>query len=84
MVATSFCFSQACALLDISCENTFALSIVTALTACSFSVKKCVKMSVFYVKTVKIRWQPPRAQTTVVPPLPHLPNLGCDTGTDIS
>ena len=34
-------------LLDISCENIFALSIVTALTACPFSVKKCVKMSVF-------------------------------------
>ena len=68
MVATSFCFNQPCALLDISCENIFALSIVTALTACPFSVKKCVKMSVFYVKTVKICWRPPRAQTPVVPP----------------
>ena len=40
-------------LLDISCENIFALSIrpiygkVTALTACSFSIKKCAKMSFF-------------------------------------
>ena len=42
-------------LLDISCENIFALSIVTALTACPFSTKKCAKMSVFYVKTLKIR-----------------------------
>ena len=42
-------------LLDISYENIFALSIVTALTTCSFSTKKCSKMSVFYVKTAKIR-----------------------------
>ena len=34
-------------LLDIRCENIFALSIVTALTACPFSIKKCAKMSVF-------------------------------------
>ena len=45
-------------LLDISCENIFALSIVTALTVCPFSTKKCAKMSVFfYVKTLKIRWR---------------------------
>ena len=43
-------------LLNISCENTFALSIVTALTARLFWVKKCARISVFYVKTVKIRW----------------------------
>ena len=30
-------------LLDISCENIFALSVVTALTACPFSVKKYPK-----------------------------------------
>ena len=34
-------------LLDIRCENIFALSIVTALTACPFSIKKCAKLSVF-------------------------------------
>ena len=44
-------------LLDISCENIFALSTVTALTACSFSTKKCAEISVFYVKTSKIRWR---------------------------
>ena len=44
-------------LLDISCENIFALSIVTALSACPFSTKKCAKMSVyFYVKTLNVRW----------------------------
>ena len=43
-------------LLGIRCENIFALSIVTALNACPFSIKKCAKMSVFcYVKTSKIR-----------------------------
>ena len=40
-------------LSDINCENVFALSVVTALTACSFSMKKCAKMSFFYMKTVK-------------------------------
>ena len=40
-------------LLDISCENIFALSIVAALTAYPFSTRQCAKMSVFYVKTVK-------------------------------
>ena len=44
-------------LLDISCENSFALSIVTALFARPFSIKKRAGMSVFYVKTLKIRWQ---------------------------
>ena len=45
-------------LLDISCENIFALSVVTVLTARPFSIKKkCTKMSVFYMKTVKIRWR---------------------------
>ena len=44
-------------LLDISCGNIFAVSIVTALTACPFSIKKCAKMSVFYMKTVKIHWR---------------------------
>ena len=43
--------------LDTSCENTFALSIVTALTACPLSIKMCAKTSVFYVKTVKICWR---------------------------
>ena len=45
-------------LLDISCEKIFALSILIALTACLFSVKKCVKMSIFfYVKAVTIIWR---------------------------
>ena len=30
-----------------SCENIYPLSIVIALTACSFSIKKSAKMSVF-------------------------------------
>ena len=34
-------------LLDISCQNIFALSVVTALTARPFSIKKCAQMSVF-------------------------------------
>ena len=41
-------------LLDISCGNIFAVSIVTA---CPFSIKKCAKMSVLYVKIVKNRWR---------------------------
>ena len=36
-------------LLDISCENVFALSVLTTLTACPFSMKKCAKMSVFFI-----------------------------------
>ena len=40
-------------LLDIRCENIFALSIVTALTACPFSTKKCAKMSVFLCENRK-------------------------------
>ena len=44
-------------LLDISCGNIFAVSIVTALTACPFSIKKCAKMNVLYVKMVKICWR---------------------------
>ena len=39
----------------LSSKNIFALSIVTALTASLFSIKKCAKMSVFYVKAAKIR-----------------------------
>ena len=44
-------------LLNVSCKNNFALFIVTALSACPYSIKKCAKMSVFYVKTAKIRWR---------------------------
>ena len=40
---------------SVSCENIFALSMVTARTACLFPIKKCAKIGVFYVKTVKIR-----------------------------
>ena len=65
-------------LLDISCENIFAFSVVTALTACPFSIKKCAKMSVFYVKTVKSRWQlgVSLPDSRLWPPLP---NPGCAT-----
>ena len=34
--------------LDISCENIFGLSVVTALTARPFPIKKCAKMSFFF------------------------------------
>ena len=37
-------------LLDISCENIFALSVVTALPACTFSIKKFAEMRVFMPK----------------------------------
>ena len=63
--------------LDISCENIFALSVVTAHTACPFSTKKCAKMSVFLCEnlknSLKARSFPPR------PPVapPPLPNPGC-------
>ena len=36
--------------LDMSWEIIFALSVVTALTARPFSIKKCAKISVFYMK----------------------------------
>ena len=39
--------------LDISCENIFAFSIVTALTAFPFSIKKRAKMSVFLCENRK-------------------------------
>ena len=44
-------------LLDFNCENIFALFIVTALTTCPFSIKRCAKMSVFYVKTAQVCWR---------------------------
>ena len=40
-------------LLDISWENIFALSIVTALTAHPFSIKKYARMSVFLCENRK-------------------------------
>ena len=40
-------------LLNISCKNIFALFVMTALTACTFSIKKCAKTSIFYMKTAK-------------------------------
>ena len=58
MVAASFhlFIRQASAFRrKLSRENIFTLSIVTVLTASLFSIKKCAKMSVFYVKAVKIR-----------------------------
>ena len=52
----SFIFAKLL-LLGVRCQNIFALSILIALIACPFSVKKCVKMSIFfYVKAVKICW----------------------------
>ena len=44
-------------LLDIRCQNIFALPMVTALTACPISINKFAKMIAFYVKTAKIRWR---------------------------
>ena len=82
-------------LLDISCGNVFAVSIVTVLTACPFSIKKCAKMSVLYVKIVKIYWlelRPPWSpeaggftpRLPVVSPSPPLCQiLGCATGDDL-
>ena len=78
-------------LLDISCENIFALCIVTALTACVFSIKKCAKMSIFTQKPQKLvgGWglhpQFPLSFRGLgaMPPDPRLflpvPNLGCAT-----
>ena len=80
--------------LDISCGNIFAVFIVTAFTACPFSIKKCAKMSVLYVKIVKNRW-PLRAMAPHLlgfqrlpgrrwcPPLPLCQILGCATGDDL-
>ena len=60
-------------LLHIRCENIFALSIVTALTECPFSTKKCAEMSVFfYVETAEIRWR-----LKASPPDPRLCPLLC-------
>ena len=85
-------------LLDISCGNVYAVSIVTTLTACSFSIKKCARMSVLYVKIVKICWRlgatPPNPlglqRLGVSPPGPQWcpPHslcqiLGCATGDDL-
>ena len=84
-------------LLDISCGNIFAVSIVTALNACLFSIKKCAKMSVLHVKIVKIRWRlgamPPdplglqRLGGTPRPPVespsPLCQTRGCATGDDL-
>ena len=54
MVAASFHFVLAkLLLLDICCENIFALSIVTALIACPFSINKFAKMSVFLCENRK-------------------------------
>ena len=46
-------------LLDISSENIFALSTVTALTASPFSIKKFVEMSVIFTvcESSKKSWQ---------------------------
>ena len=85
-------------LLNISCGNIFAVSIVTVLTACPFSIKKCAKMSVLYVKIVKIRWRlgatPPNPfgfqrlgdspQAPGGVPSSFCQILGCATGDDLS
>ena len=43
-------------ILDRSCENIFALSIVIALSACSFSIQKSAKISVFLCQNRKNLW----------------------------
>ena len=64
-----------------SCENIYALSIVTVLTACLFSIiKKSAKMSVFLCENRKNAL----AAGGVSPPdsrlcPPQLPNPGCAT-----
>ena len=84
-------------LLDISCGNIFAVSIVTALTACLFSIKKCAKMSVLCVKIEKnlsaggyaprplglqrLGVLPPGPRWCLPPPLCQI--LGCVTGDDL-
>ena len=85
-------------LLDISCGNIFAVSIVTARTACPFSIKKCAKMNVLYVKIIKIRWRlgattpdPLGLQRLGIsppdlrwwPPPPLCQILGCASGDDL-
>ena len=85
-------------LLDIRCGNIFAVSIVTALTACPFSMKKCAKMSVLHVKIIKIRWRlgatppdPLGLQRLGIsppgprwwPPPPLCQILGCASGDDL-
>ena len=53
-------FSQASAFKHrLSCENIYALCLVTAPTACLFSIKQGAKMSVLYLKIVKIHWRLP-------------------------
>ena len=54
-----------------SCENIYALSIVTAFSACPFSIKKVLKSVFFYVLVICWRLR-------VSPPDP-LPNPGCAT-----
>ena len=62
-------------LLDISCENIFALSIVTALTARLFSIKHCARRSVFLSENhkslsaaggVAYQWSWPPADETLL------------------
>ena len=63
-----------------SCENIYALSIVTAFTACPFSIKKSAKMNVLLCeKMFKISLGAggftPRSPVVG----PSLPNPGCAT-----
>ena len=79
-------------LLDISCENIFALCIVTALTACPFSIKQCATVSFFCENRKNLLaaggvaptpyWPPAAGGFTSdhrLCPLPPLPNPGCAT-----
>ena len=62
-------------LLGISCENIFALFIVTA---CPFSSQSVLKRVLFYVKTAKICWRLGASPPAGCAPAP-LPNPGCAT-----
>ena len=60
-------------LLNINCENIFALSIVAAIAACYFLVKKCAKMSVFVCENrnnlLAVWGFAPRTSVLPLPPL---------------
>ena len=85
-------FSQASAFRN-KLRKYFCVVHSDCITACPFSIKKCAKMSIFYVKTVKTRWRffwRPRpfglrrlGVKTPRPPvvLTPLSKPGCATGT---
>ena len=63
-------------ILDIRCENISALCVITALTACPFSIKKCAKMNVFLCENRK-NLLATGAQPVVVPPFSKGTTSGC-------